>query len=109
MEEVRSWQLDKYPANWYLFGQNLKPSEKPYSRNAVTRRHAAILKRCSIDSRYSMYSWKHTGNVDSYLAGIDVYDIMRQNRHHSLEQTMNYLRSLGLRPNVNYSKKAPAL
>ena len=56
-----------------------------------------------------MYGWKHTGNVDSFLAGVDPYDLMRQNRHHSLEQTMNYLRSMGLRPNVNFSKKAPKL
>lgn len=108
-EEVKAWGIEKLPADWYLFGKDLKPGPNPYHRNSVTKRHAEIAKMCGIDSRYSMYSWKHTGNVDSFLAGIDVYDIMRQNRHHSLEQTMNYLRSLGLRPNVNYSKKAPQL
>lgn len=108
--EIKALQLKQYPEHWYLFGMNLKRSEKPYHRNRVTARHTAILKACGItDANYSMYGWKHTGNIDSYLAGIDVYDLMRQNRHHSLEQTMNYLRSMGLRPNVNYSKKAPAL
>lgn len=52
---------------------------------------------------------KFLEDVDSFLAGVDPYDLMRQNRHHSLEQTMNYLRSMGLRPNVNFSKKAPKL
>lgn len=72
--------------------------------------YGEILKLCKLDrKKYSLYGWKHTGNVDSFLAGVDIYDLMRQNRHHSLEQTMGYLRSLGLRPNVNFGKKAPAL
>jgi integrase len=118
MEEVKSWKLDEYPSDWYLFGvgdkktknATYKPGPKQMKRNTVTNHHAEILKALKIDrTKHSMYSWKHTGNVDSYLAGIDVYDLMRQNRHHSLEQTMGYLQSMGLRPNVNFSKKAPKL
>ena len=61
---------------------------------------------------------KHEGaKIRELLKGFDVtqdemaavLSMTRQNRHQSLEQTMNYLRSLGLRPNVNYSKKAPKL
>lgn len=110
IEEIKALNLEQYPDNFYLFGLNLKISEKPYNRNSVTGRHTEILKSVGItDPNYTMYGWKHTGNVDSFLAGVDPYDLMRQNRHHSLEQTMKYLRSLGLRPNVNFSKKAPKL
>lgn len=110
IKEIRALKLEQYPDNYYLFGMNLKICEKPYNRNSVTERHTKILKAVGIkDTNYTMYGWKHTGNVDSFLAGVDVYDLMRQNRHHSLEQTMNYMRSMGLRPNVNFSKKAPKL
>lgn len=110
IEEIKALNLEQYPDNYYLFGLHLKTCPKPYNRNSVTERHTAILKAVGItDSNYTMYGWKHTGNVDAFLAGVDPYDLMRQNRHHSLEQTMNYLRSLGLRPNIGYSKKAPKM
>lgn len=109
IDEVRSWKLEQYPPNYYIFGYKLKPGPKPYGRNAVTMRHSAISDSLGIPQEYSMYSWKHTGNVDSYKAGVSVPDLMRQNRHHSLEETMGYLRSLGLMPNIEYSTKAPKL
>lgn len=110
IEEIKALNLQQYPADWYLFGFKLKPSNKPYSRNRVTKQHTKALNAVGItDSRYTMYGWKHTGNVDSFLAGVDIHDLMRQNRHHSINQTYTYLRSLGLRPNVGYSSKAPAL
>lgn len=72
--------------------------------------YGEILKLCKLDrKKYSLYGWKHTGNVDSFLAGVDIYDLMRQNRHHSIAQTEQYLQSMGLRPNINYSNKAPKL
>lgn len=109
IDEVKQWQLHKYDENWYLFSHDLKPGPKTYGRNNVSRRHSEIRKDVGLDDRYDLYSWKHTGNVDSYRAGVPVVDIMRQNRHASLDETMNYLRSLGLLPNIEYSKKAPKL
>lgn len=80
------------------------------TRNSVSGHHGEILKLCKLDrKKYSLYGWKHTGNVDSFLAGVDIYDLMRQNRHHSIAQTEQYLQSMGLRPNINYSNKAPKL
>ena len=109
LPEIKSWNLDKISPNWYLFSNTLLPGEKSYTRNRVSDRHSKIRNELGIDKRYDLYSWKHTGNVDSYRAGVPVVDIMRQNRHASLDETMNYLRSLGLMPNVEFSKKAPKL
>lgn len=110
LEELKELNLEQYPDDWYLFGKGLKPAPNPYTRNSVSARYKKIKEACGItDPNYTFYSWKHSGNVDSYLAGVDIYDLMRQNRHHSIEQTMVYLRSLGLRPNVGYSSKAPGI
>ena len=51
--------------------------------------------------RYSMYSWKNTGVVDSYLKGIGIKDLQAQLRHKNLETTYLYLRSLGLFDNAD--------
>lgn len=109
IKEVKALKLEQYPSDWYLFGKGYKPGPKQMKRNTVSMHHSEIRDALSIDKKHNLYSWKHTGNVDSYLAGIDPYELMRQNRHHSLEQTMGYLVSMGLRPNVNFSKKAPKL
>lgn len=110
LEELKALNLQQYPDDWYLFGKGLKPGPDTYSRNSVSARYKKIKDACGItDPNYTFYSWKHTGNVDSYLAGVDIYDLMRQNRHHSIEQTMVYLRSMGLRPNVGFSSKAPGI
>jgi integrase len=110
IEELQDLKLHTYPDNFYLFGRPLKPSEKKYSRNEVSARYKLIKEAVGIkDSNFTLYGWKHSGNVDSYLAGVDIYDLMRQNRHHSIAQTETYLRSMGLRPNKGYSVKAPRL
>lgn len=49
------------------------------------------------DGELTLYSWKHTGNVRAYEAGVDILTIQEQNRHHNLAMTEVYLRSLGLR------------
>ena len=110
IQDLRQLKLKQYPEHWYLFGENLKIAEKPYHRNRVTERHTAMLRKCGItDADYTMYGWKHTGNIDSFRKGVDIFELMRQNRHHSLNQTERYLSSMGLRPNVGYNKKAPKL
>lgn len=45
---------------------------------------------------YTLYFWKHSGVIAAYKAGVDIKTIQSQCRHHSLEQTDIYLKSLGL-------------
>lgn len=52
-----------------------------------------------------LLSWKHTGIVSAHKSGIDIYSIMRQCRHGSINETQRYLKSLGLLPNVEFASK----
>ncbi len=97
--------LDKFSPNDYLFGSGLKTCSTKYSRNSVTRIHKEALTACKISKEFTMYSWKHTGVISAYKAGIDLFSIMRQLRHHSLTQTQIYLKSLGLQPNIEFGSK----
>lgn len=97
--------LDKFKQDDFLFGFQLETCPENYSRNSVTKLHKEALQALSIPDQFTMYSWKHCGTVAAYKAGIDLYSIMRQLRHHSLTQTQIYLKSLGLQPNVEFGSK----
>lgn len=118
IEELKAIDWSQYSKTDFLFGnttpkgrgaKKLMPGHFPISRNTVTRYHSDVLEELKFSEGYTMYGWKHTGNIDAYNAGVDVYALMRQNRHHSLEQTIKYLRGLGLSPNIEFSTKKPAL
>jgi len=57
-----------------------------------------------LGSDYTLYSWKHSGVVAAYNAGVDIKTIQSQCRHQSLEQTDIYLKSLGLGINKAINK-----
>lgn len=104
-EEIRAMNLESFPMDYALFSTNLKPGAKFRGRNMVTVDHTKVLRHLKMKPDLTLYSWKHTGVVVAYTSGIDVYSIMRQLRHHSLDQTMIYLKSLGLVKNEEFGKK----
>ncbi|MEM7510360.1 MAG: site-specific integrase [Bacteroidota bacterium] len=82
----------------FLFSKGFKPGLTNWHRNRFSVYHSDLLKRFGFyDGLVSGYSWKHTGVCDAYRAGVDIRAIQEQCRHHSLEMTEQYLRSLGLR------------
>ena len=78
----------------YVFqGRN---SKNPPSKNVMGYRYHKMIKDLKLNTDYTLYSWKHSGVVAAYNAGVDIKTIQNQCRHHSLEQTDIYLKSLGL-------------
>ena len=71
--------------------------------------HKNFLDRLNFDNRHTLYSWKHTGVVQAYNAGVDIKSIQRQCRHHSIEMTDQYLISLGLYNNEQFLLKMPEM
>lgn len=83
--------------NDYLFGHGLKICpQQLVKRNSVTRCHAKILKELKFEGRLSLYSYKYSGIINSYLAGISLEEIRRQCGHHSIEITQIYMSKLNL-------------
>jgi site-specific recombinase XerD len=54
----------------------------------------------------TLYSWKHTGVVSAFQAGLNIKLIQELLRHHSLEMTDIYLKSLGLTINKEVEEKS---
>lgn len=105
MEQVlRFMNLEKYPANYYVFGRNFKVNEhktqKPDYLSCKFRRVVEEVNKLDnpvkIDESKGFYAWKHTGVCALYNATKDPYLVMQQCRHSDVKITMIYLRSLGL-------------
>jgi integrase len=77
---------------------------KPISKNVMGLRYRTLTKNLKLSKDYTLYSWKHSGVVAAYKAGIDIKTIQGQCRHQSLEQTDFYLKSLGLNVNLAVNK-----
>jgi integrase len=92
---------------YYLFGKGLTPSKYMTAKEVAFRRHQKVLKHLGLlETGYTLYSWKHTGAVNAYRAGVGVKELQKLLRHSSVQITDIYLKSLGLRtdPNIqNYS------
>lgn len=108
IDELRAMCYDQMPQDWYLFGrrQEMRPGRLPLNRNWVSKIHSEVLESLKFNNPdLTLYSWKHTGVVAAYKAGIDIYSIMRQLRHHSLDMTQIYLKSMGLEENEEFGKR----
>lgn len=90
---------------YYLFGKGLKPSETQVHRNRASKSHQDLLTELKIKD-LKLYDWKNTGARDYILEGNNPYSLMSMMRHHSLDQTMVYMRSLGLAVGMKTDLKA---
>lgn len=98
LDLILEFKLMQNPSDFYLFGKDLFPSKKQCGANTPTMRHTKAIKDLGIyvERATVLYSWKHTGNIFAYMAGVDIKIIQKINRHASLETTEVYLRKLGL-------------
>ncbi|MCC6258085.1 MAG: tyrosine-type recombinase/integrase [Chitinophagaceae bacterium] len=88
-------QLQKYPGDFYVFGNNGYPGKEMLSINSMKNRHQKNLKTLGFDtSKYKLYSWKHSGAVACARAGMNLKDLQMQLRHHSLDQVNAYLNNM---------------
>lgn len=95
---LREMELHKYDRNDYIFGYKLKRTSKIFVNiNHISTRHNKFVTKLGIDKEKGLYSWKATGVITAYYATKkDIYSVMRQLRHRSLETTQIYMKTLGL-------------
>lgn len=99
---INQMELDKYKPDDYVFGRGLITCDQQYlNPNHISTMHTRITKKLKIREECTLYSWKHTGAGKLYEKTKDPYLVMRHLRHHSLEMTVIYLRSLGYNADAN--------
>ena len=101
-EVLKQMNLHLYPGDFYVFGRDGKPGKLPVAKNYFSAMYRRILEGLGYSLDYSLYSWKHTGNVDAVLSGMDIKSIQLQNGHSDLSVTDEYLRDLGVRIDSNF-------
>lgn len=88
----------------YIFG-----GVKPPSRDSLSKSHKKVLEELKIKGRYGFYSWKHTGVVKAWKAGVNIKDLQMQLRHHSLDMVNEYLKNLGVMDSDRIRDLFPAI
>jgi len=80
-----------------------------YSKNVMSNRHRAALRKLGYGAEYKLYSWKHTGVVAAAMSGIPMKELQIQLRHHSLDMVDKYLRQLGVSDLKNLATNMPEI
>lgn len=93
---LEPYDLDKLPKNHFLFAVNSTiGGNQSVGENTPYNRFISCLKKIKLnDKGYSLYGVKHKSNINKYLNGWSVAEIMKANRHGSISQTEIYLREL---------------
>jgi integrase len=106
---IEEKKIRSFPPNYYVFSLNGGPGAKPVNKLYFYNRHVAILKELGYtDKEYTLYGYKHTGNINYYLATKDIKAVQEQNGHTTSKQTEDYLKNLGLLRNERMIKKFPS-
>lgn len=78
----------------------------PLSKNTVDTRFKHLKKDLNIGEHKTLYSFKHTGNVNLLLNGADIIELMYKNGHTKISQTETYARQLIEQvPEMKYIRK----
>jgi integrase len=86
LEEIR----DRHPDD-YIFSDD---PNKICSMSFWAKRFNKVKDKINLPSNVTLYSLKHTGAIKLLETGASVMDIKMQMRHHSLDQTFEYLRQM---------------
>ena len=102
---LNEYLLNESEKEKYLFTRDKKPGFQMHGRNSLRDKYESLVKGLNLDSDLTFYSWKHTGVVKAYKAGIDIKALQIQGRWHDLKEMDKYLKSLGLVENTSFTSK----
>lgn len=94
-----------YNAEWFLFSRKMEPGLKQSSVKLIYdtwHKYADLFK-----IKHTLYQLKHTGTGMAFDAGVNPRDIQLQSRHHSLDQTMQYVARFRNTPSQNLNNRFP--
>lgn len=101
--------LDANP-EYYIFSKEYAPGPTPKIAKKISQRFTEkVLKRLGYSSDYTLYSWKHTGVVKAWKAGMSQAAIQTQMGHTNTASFMTYIKSLSLLENKEFADKMPEM
>lgn len=107
MEEFVFQRIDMFNPDWYVFGTNGQPGEKPLGVNTLGNHFRKIRDELGLSKRYTYYSWKHSGAEELADAGASPWEIQAHLRHRSVETTEKYTRKRFGQRNEKFKNNFP--
>jgi integrase len=97
LPHLEQLNLPTFPSHYYLFSNDYKTitGEQTAGNNRAYKRFVKALEALNLSGKgYTLYSFKHTSNINRYNAGWTLPQIMKANRHSSIAMSEKYLRNL---------------
>lgn len=88
----RKQGIDKYPGEYYIFGQNHKPGLVPLGENTLRNRFNVFRDEMHLPKIYKFYSMKHSGGGALLDAGVTIEELRNHMGHTSIESTDHYVK-----------------
>lgn len=92
LEWLKEEGYNKCDPNHYMFTISGRPGETPIGKNYINKRFHKLARLLGINTY--LYALKHTGNKMMSDKGVDIPVLMKQNRHKTLNQTYEYMKTL---------------
>ena len=89
-ELFKELKIDTFPADYYLFSGDLKPSKEPAGSLRYGKEWAKVRKKLNLPAEMQLYSFRDTGIFDMLKSGIDDLSVMQHADHSSLDITTIY-------------------
>lgn len=90
IKRLTDMNLERYPANYYLFGSYLIPSKEPAGNGCYGEKWTKLRNRVKFAKEMQLYSLRDTGINEMLKSGIDDLSVMQHADHSSLEMTTLY-------------------
>jgi integrase len=101
IKNLATWNRN-YSSETYLFsnGKDLVPGQKEIAPTRIAEAWREFANENGI--KKNIYDMKHTGNGMAFDQDLNARDIQLQNRHHSLDQTQEYLNKFRRKPSEKF-------
>jgi integrase len=86
----RTFNIDKYPKSFFIFGSSLKPAKTKAGNGRYGEEWDKLRKRIKLPPEMQMYSLRDSGINAMLKSGIDDLSVMQHADHSSLEMTTLY-------------------
>ncbi len=90
LDDLSRMNLERFPQDYYLFGENYIPSAEPCGMARFRKDWDKVRRALKLPAEMQLYSLRDTGINNLLKSGIDPLTVMQHADHHDLAMTTRY-------------------
>lgn len=90
LDDLLRMNLERFPQDYYLFGENYMPSAEPCGMARFRKDWDKVRRALKLPAEMQLYSLRDTGINNLLKSGIDPLTVMQHADHHDLAMTTRY-------------------